>query len=443
MRLAIISDLHLGDPTSLMKFDIKKPETRDDKSGDIRTIRMRQDITYTIPTDSKYPEFKEKIKARFGGEKLDFLILLGDILDFSISSYTDAYAVGYCFFQQLIDDEIAKQVIYCPGNHDFDLWNTIQYEINVSNKIKNGKLPTPFRMSIPGILDDRKDSPIRGLTLHNVARHSVQKNHTGYAGLFLDNITDPPTRFHFVFPNIYMMTDDDKILITHGQYLEIYWSFIGKWAPVILKPDLKHKDPNTLDVGELVSVNFPPCQLACSAIGQAGALTDLIQQTQNNVKAHDLSHIELYIANLKIELKKLGFFKFPFKCVKYLAFRFAKRKLLKALKNMKTTRHDPDFINNEGVNDRLTEYYKSTLLEIDEINKIFSPKISEPERVIYGHTHVSVPWDPNATPVDLPSGKKLQVFNSGGWIKVPGKEYCDAEIFYYETGKGFSSEHIR
>ncbi len=71
MKLAITSDLHLGDQLcSLVKWNgndfIEGP---------------------------KYKEFREA-----AGTKNDYLILLGDILDFSVTSYENAYRAGKVFF---------------------------------------------------------------------------------------------------------------------------------------------------------------------------------------------------------------------------------------------------------------------------------------------------------------------------------------------------------
>src|SRR5574338_583931 len=143
MKLAIISDAHLGDPLCTL-------------------VESKNNLFTAGP---KYAEFKEA-----AGTGNDYLILLGDILDFSVTSYENAYAAGKAFFSMLGKDKIAEQIIYVPGNHDYDIWGIVEYEANIIYQIKNGKLPRRFRSSVPGILDDRANSANPGFTLPGVGR---------------------------------------------------------------------------------------------------------------------------------------------------------------------------------------------------------------------------------------------------------------------------------
>lgn len=426
MRIAIISDIHLGDTMSVLAFR--------DKTGNIRV-------------GGKYEEFKKKVREKFNKKTLDYLVLLGDILDFSIASYYDAYDIGKFFFQQLKNDKIAKEIIYVPGNHDFDLWHAVEYEVNVVSRFKQGKLPKPFRMSIPGIIDDRKDEPTKGFTLHNVTARTV-KNKPKYAGLFLDNITKPATPFNFVYPNLYLVTGEECVIITHGQYLEMYWSVLGKWALKIINGDLHLKNKDLLNLKEMVAVNFPLCQLACSGVGQAGPLTTVVQELEHDIKEHDTKKVEIYLDRFGDELKKeSGWFA---KLLEGFAFRLAKRKALKALANMESTRYREEFLEDPEVRRRFTDFYNSTLLEIEEIKNKYGTKIPAPTRMIFGHTHQPIPWGSTEAPSielpQLPKGKAFTMYNTGGWLNKMDENdqphFCGAEIFFYDTGEGFSSVNI-
>lgn len=140
-RIAIISDTHLGDPKSAM--------------------------ANKIGVGKRYGKFQSIIKENLGSN-IDYLVLLGDIMDFAVSSYQEAYEAGRQFFIRLKRDNIAQEIIYVPGNHDFDIWHAIEYEVNVINKIMNCKLVELFRFSVPGIIDDRHNSKTPGFTLRNV-----------------------------------------------------------------------------------------------------------------------------------------------------------------------------------------------------------------------------------------------------------------------------------
>ncbi len=427
MRIAIISDTHLGDTNSVMAF-------RDKTSGE-------------IIVGSKYREFIKKVRDQFNGVQVDFLVLLGDILDFSISSYPEAYAIGQFFFQKLKDDNICREIIYVPGNHDYDIWHSVEYATNVTNRINNKKLPIPFRQSVPAILDDRQGTNMEGLTL----LHVTPKNEDGgpkYAGLFMDNITDPPSHFNFVYPNIYLITHEESIIITHGQYLDVYWSVLGKWGLKIINGDLDLRDPRLMDLKEMVQVNFPLCQLNSSGLGQAGPLTFAIQKLEHEIKEKYFVRLNSYFYRLDKEIKEKHkgltrlFLRWALKLVKHEA--------LKALSRTKPARYREDFQKNPAVCERTQDYYSSSIYEIGEIEKIYDVKIPFPTTMIFGHTHKPIPFGSSKAPlldiVQLPEGKKLVMYNTGGWLssmshkKQP--QFCGAEIFFYETGKGISSVSI-
>jgi hypothetical protein len=429
MRLAIISDTHLGDSMSVMAF--KDPTSNE------------------IQVGCKYNEFKEKVKGKFDGKKLDYLVLLGDILDFSVSSYSDTYAIGKFFFQKLKDDDIAEEIIYVPGNHDFDMWNTVEYQVNVTNPVLNGKAPRPFRMSVPGIIDDRKEAPKEGFSLFKV-RENKENNKPKYAGLFLDHITNPPTAFNFVFPNLYLLTENETVLITHGQYLEAFWSILGKWGLKIIDGDLDIKNLSLLDLNEMVAIDFPLCQLSCSGIGQAGPLTTVIQKLEHEIKEHNVTRIETYFFRLQDTLKEIGYFKSIFGFVKKLVFKLVRNEALKKLSNLENTRYNTEFIEEPAVRERFKDFFNSTVYEIGEVKEKYCTDFPLPLRMIFGHTHQPIPWDsPKAPSIELPQlpkGTVFKMYNSGGWLNRIDKnlqpEFCGAEIFFYDTDEGFSSVNV-
>lgn len=141
MKIAIISDLHLGDTNSVMAYRDKK--------------------TNEICMGSRFQEFIRKVEEKTEGQQLDYLVLLGDVLDFSITSYWNAYEIGRFFFQKLKDADIAKEIIYVPGNHDYDMWNTVQYEINITNRLKSKNYPFPSGTPYPALSTTAKVSPPR------------------------------------------------------------------------------------------------------------------------------------------------------------------------------------------------------------------------------------------------------------------------------------------
>lgn len=431
MRIAIVSDFHLGDPMATLA-------ARDEKTGQIRLGSM-------------YKEFKAKINEKSGGQTLDYLVLMGDILDFSIVSYNEAYAIGQYFFQQLKDDNITHEILYIPGNHDFDLWHTVEYQANVTRKLQQGKIPVPFRMSVPGIIDERtKGNSIKGLTLHNVTPRS-EENQPKYAGLFLDKITKPDTYFNFVYPNLYLVTDEHTILITHGHFLELYWPFLGRWVLKIASSDLKLKVPGRLNLKEMVGINFPFNQLASSGLGQSGPLTPIVHDMFQDIKNKNLDQLKTYFEQLWYELKKIVkgipslMLKFP--PVK----KWIKNEIFNSISKIGSSRYDKKFLDHPEVRERFLEFYNATIAEITEINRVYNIEIPVPTRMIFGHTHESISWEtPEAPSIELaqlPKEKQpLKMYNTGGWLNAKDKNgniiFGGAEIFYYESNKGITSVKV-
>lgn len=428
MKIAITSDTHFGDPMSTL-------------------VSRGHDGNKLIGT--QYPAFRDAIKRELGDE-IDYLILAGDVLDFSIASYRDAYDISQFFFNQLKIDNVAKEIIYLPGNHDFDIWHTVEYQVNVINKFEQKKLPTKFRMSVPGIIDDRTDSENPGFTLVGVSKKDNAEDGPRYAGLFLDNITNPSTYFNFVYPNLYIVTDQESILVTHGQYLELYWSMLGKWAARILDDDLGIGTILTLK--DMVALNFSLCQFACSGIGQSGPLTGVILNLEHEIKEKNFGSLERYLDRIDGQvdsLLKQNWYTRLLEPGEELSYRLLKKLLFHSLSQIKTNPRDEDFIRRKEVQERFLNFFRASVNEIKEIKTTYGHDLPVPDKMIYGHTHRPVSWEvKKATEILVPITKKrVRIYNTGGWLNKRNARgrlmFCGAEVFLYQTGKGFSSVSVK
>ena len=104
MKIKIVSHLHLGDPSGCL---LKKGSKWSPDTG------------------------FERLVAACGTDN-DYLVLLGDILDFSILDYTDDYSAAQAFFFAISEKNIARDIIYIIGNHDNTLWHIVMHEANVT-----------------------------------------------------------------------------------------------------------------------------------------------------------------------------------------------------------------------------------------------------------------------------------------------------------------------
>lgn len=427
MRLAIISDTHFGDPMGTLIVRNKKGK---------------------LVVGPKYNAFKDA-----AGQDNDYLVLLGDIFDFSIVSYQETYEAARVFFLQIKRDRVAKEIIFVLGNHDADLWHTVEHEVNIIYQIKKGKPPRPFRLSLPGIIDNRKDSSHPGFTLPGVTVHA-RPDTPKYAGLFLDQITEPEegqTYFNFAYPNIYLITPNESVLMTHGQYLEKYWAWAGELGMTIAQEDLKVG--GSLNVKEMVGINFPLSQLACSGIGQAEPLTKVVRQVQRDVKDGNLKRVKKYLDRLNKEIDQLTWYPWYRQYLEWLTdtvLDTVKRMVIDVVGEIEETRYSEEFIHKKDVQDRFWNFYNSSLIEINQLNQKYDFNIPAPWYMIFGHTHRPIAWGaedaPKTSPINPTEMKPITLFNTGGWLRRLNEkgeeEFCGAEVFTYETDKGFSSVSV-
>ena len=426
MKLAIISDIHLGDPNCTI-------------------------IDQTLRPGTKFSNFVETVGHN------DYLIILGDALDFSIAHYNKVYESAVIFFKEILKQNIATEIIYVPGNHDFEFWHILEHEVNVIKPILKGKLPREFRWSVPGVFDDRQPNDRDKFSLPDVTPNQ-DVNKPKYGDVFLSHLAVENGRqlnFNVAYPNIYIIgKNGDSALLTHGHYLEQYWVLVGEWAPKIFKDELRMADEKKkqLTLQEMVAFNFPLNQLACSGVGQAGALTELIRKIQRQVKDKELDDIKKYLNRFDDEIldKEIMAFKpyDPKEWASDAAINLLKAFVVGELQKYEAARYDKYFVENEKVRDRFINYYKASVLELArlrELESVFRVDIPIPRHIIFGHTHQPISWSDKRLNVNI-GNRKVYLHNTGGWLtrktESGASEFTGAEIFFYESGQGFYSVRV-
>lgn len=426
MKLAFISDTHFGDEMCTLV--------------DHNTLRPGQ----------KFDAF-----TRAAGRGNDFLVLLGDVFDFSIAPYDHVYPRAKVFFQLVKRNGIAKNVIYVPGNHDFDMWQTVQQQIRVIYQVRQGRAAQQAQWSVPGLLDDRSSSHNRGFMLPGVIDTPVDVNRKPSGEkLFLNSITREPgdgadrdTNFYVAYPNLYMVTNDHSLIFTHGHYLETLWTLSGEWVKKVF--EIRNADR----VEDLVALNSPLCQLACAGVGQAGKLTTVVHKLQRQVKDGDLEDVKKYIDRFDdaiddlTQVKGLDLKGHLREIATDALSNTVKKKIIKELELRDETRYSEKFADDEDVLERFKRFYRASWKEIGQLNSDHGFGIAQPQKVIFGHTHRPIRWlDANAPKTTVVGGKSVRLYNTGGWLwrknKEGRKEFCGAEVFTYETGSGFASTRV-
>ncbi|MDH3890285.1 MAG: metallophosphoesterase [candidate division Zixibacteria bacterium] len=428
MKLAFISDTHFGD-TNCALIDHAN-----------------------ITRGNKFDLF-----AQAAGTGNDFLVVMGDIFDFSVSSYEDAYRRAKVFFELVKKENIAKSILYVPGNHDFDMWHTVQQEFRIIHQVRRGKPAEWFRWSLPGFIDDRKErGNKRGVYLPGPIDGPINPDAPPDANkLFLNGITLNPagggeaTNFYVAYPNLYMITDKESLLITHGHYLEAFWSLSGEWLRKIAQKDL----PQKVIIEDLVAFNVPLCQASCSSIGQAGKLTPLVQKIEHEVKYGNLKRVKRYLNRIVTALDEMTKLKWynPETWVREwltdLVANKVEKEVIKGLEEAEDTRYSEEFITKKEVLMRFKRYFQASLREIQQLKDEYGLEMSQPQRVIFGHTHRPIKWlDPKA-PNTTVNKMSVRLYNTGGWLyrknpKTKKTEFCGAEVFTYNSDDGFASTRI-
>jgi len=419
MKLSIISDTHFGDPNC--------------------TLVNGKDGKYNI--GSKYADLKSKI-----GKDNDYLVLVGDIFDCSIVSYNEIFEAAGVFFRQIKHDKLAKEIIYIPGNHDFNLWVTLEEQMNVINRMKNNDPPRSFHYSLPGVFDDRITPDKDKFKIPGI---SINTNEFKYGGLFLDQLTGGGIPFNVVYPNLYLIDKNgESYIITHGHYLDSYWSLLGDLLLNIADDDLENEVPGKLNIREMVAANLPLNLLASSSIGQADILTDIVRRIQREIKDKEFARVEDYLDKLDDyidkQLKfKLGAFD-PKEWFTDILSGKGRKIILEGIKKAKDTRYNKSFIKDKKVRKRFKRFYLASLIEIENLRQKYSISLTNPKNFIFGHTHQPISFINNKTKI-LIHDRLVYLHNTGGWLnrkKPDGRdEFCGAEVFIYDEN-GMRSDSI-
>lgn len=426
MRVAVISDTHFGDPLGTL-------------------VTSNRGATPCI--GPAYDPFAAAV-----GE-VDYLVLLGDIVDFSVASYEEAYRDARTFFERVHRDGLARELIYLPGNHDYDIWHTVEHQVNVINRLEQGQLPRAFKRSVPGVLDDRRADA--GLVLPDVVPgRGWDDPGPHYGNLFLDEIirdigfpqSSERLTFNFAYPNLYLVTDDGEcLLLTHGHYFEAFWSIASEMVTLLAMDDLELEGSDGLSLREMVGINLPLNQLACTGIGQAHPLAQLARRLQNDVAAGRLDEVTKYFdrfenvirgATTMGPIQRLG--------ATFLT-RLVKRVLRSALEHIEQARYSREFLSRPSVRERFRQYYRYTLHELERLGREHDLNIPVPTHVVFGHTHQPIPWGAEEL-VDVVDGNRVRFCNTGGWVLKDdrsGLSFVGAEVLVYESGKSVRSVPVR
>ena len=384
MSIAIISDLHFGDATTRL---VKNGSVSDD-----------------------FNKFRDKLKAATGGGPVDFLVLDGDVLDFSISPFEDSCKAAMPFFQALKDENIANNIVYIPGNHDKQVWDAVEWETNIVQKLRNFKDPRGFRRTQPGIIDLTVDNP--KIKLPGV---SGEPGDIFLKGLFRQNEELP---ISVVYPNLYVTTADNKsILITHGHMMETAWTILS---------DLFSAHINTtIGLKELEEWNIPLTSMICTGIGQAGDVSEVLYQIQQEAYQNKTNKLKKVLSDIEPKVDDMIKLPWYLEFLDDAGFSAVKKLAIKMARNTENSRYDQDFFRKDHIYKKFETYYSASVTQMEQLG------LKPAGHFIFGHTHDPVPYDKPMETKKLSrlNNKKAMVYNTGGWLSSNDPDKY-AEVYY-------------
>ncbi len=425
MKLAIASDLHLGDPQCAL----------------------------VVPSGSGYtigPLYERFVEAV--GTGLDYLVLAGDVLEIMLSSYVEAYKAARVFFRRVREDGLAREIVLIAGNHDFEIWHTVEHEVNVIDRVRRGLDPRPFRWSVPAVIDDRAGATHRGLRLPDVnPRGDVADE---YGDLFLEGLTRDASAgdgerlpLAFAYPNLYVVTaSGETVLVTHGHYFEGYWALLSSLAMRIVREDLglaeRSRERATLSMRELVAINFPLTQLTSSGLGQSGPLSRVVNHVQRDVERQEFGRVEALLTQL-LPAFTTGAPWYLDALAKAASSALSTR-VIRSLRDYQTGSFAHDLGNHAGTRARFLQFLDASLDEIDRLLEEHEIHVPFPRHLIFGHTHQPHGWHETSPWTEPRSG--IELHNCGGWVHLRAPEgawrFPGAHVFRYSTEHGFDSRAV-
>jgi hypothetical protein len=425
MTIAILSDLHLGDPACSLVTGSR---------GARRTTADYQRLVTAL-----------RDAARDG---IDYLVLLGDALDLAVASHGDSYDAAGVFFRALSGElsaagtPLVKEIIYTLGNHDYPVWSTVMHQANVVNRLE-GRQPVVDRWASPGILDFRASAgAARGRIYLPKVTGSPQ---TGYGGLYLDALTRidgrPPLVFNVMYPNLYVITDRQSTLLTHGHYFDAPWAISAAIVQQIAQGDLKLGRGNTPSIEEIVALNLPAAELTSASLGMAGPLVPLVRAIQREYKDKDRQPpdaqraptIRKYLHRLRdlIDdrvltyhwLKEVG---------SDAALDKAEGYAVDKLLGSKAAVHDDDFPDAGWVQG----YARAVDLEREMLAREHGVAIPEITNLVCAHSHHYIAWGSKEEKLVSVDGhtRPLTICNTGGWLRARPEQPMEGGVFVLRDG---------
>jgi hypothetical protein len=241
VRYVCLSDLHLGEPDSI--------------------LTPLQPASHEVDTDATGPVLAqlvlclEQVIEANCGDRRPVLILNGDALELAFGSFSQALANFERLARLLLERRLFEKLVYIPGNHDHHIWEVAretQYGETVVGRDSQNGLP-PLRHVTPLRLDDA----VPAFLLNKIVKRLGPTHGSG----------DADEKVLVVYPNLALLDGlaERCVLFHHGHYVEpLYYAFstFRRW----LFPDR----PRVETIDEIEEENFAWIEFVWSLLGRSG-----------------------------------------------------------------------------------------------------------------------------------------------------------------------------
>jgi Calcineurin-like phosphoesterase len=385
-RVAIISDTHFGDPNCKLVANGK--------------------------TTSTFDLLKDAINKK---GPIDYLVLNGDTLDFSINSFSNSCAISRPFFKAIV--ELTKKIIYIPGNHDKQVWDATEWQRHIIRKLEKNIDPEPFVHAQAGILDLETDS---------INLPGVTPNPGGdYGGMYIEGLLPETSNMpiYIVYPNLFIKCKDYTTLVTHGHFLEIAWVLLSE----LLKNFPGGKLPDAIDVKQMEEYNLPINTMICTGLGMGGPVTGLFQTVQQQAKSQQSQQLDEAIDVIKNNIKEMFGATWLTGETYDLVIGLLKHWADSKISGYQDSRYSKTFKDKPEVQKRFAHFYAASCSQAAAFG------LAVPKRVIFGHTHEAIE-DPLPYELPLATGLiNIELYNTGGWLRPNSAvEGTGAEVFFMD-----------
>jgi UDP-2,3-diacylglucosamine pyrophosphatase LpxH len=360
-KAAVVSDLHLGEESSLLS------------------------------SSSNIGRFAEQI-ARLG--EIDELILIGDVMDFSLASLEEAYGNAQCFFKIICDLDTINEIVYVPGNHDHHLWFQLVEQDGFINKLANGELPPSENEYLSRFVD--KFFP------------------QGNNGTFLDPLftnCQCQAKLRIKYPHHLRAFNKSHYLFTHGHFLED----VFKPVNIILEPG---------SLAELEAFNCLWLEAMWYHVGQSGRLGELVEEAYDDFKKgreekiYQVADSAIDVLRERAEISAVP---------AWVLKRYIRHKLKKLAKKQLTRSSMRGTTISENLIADTKEYIDKFIL-CRYGRRSIEKQIPTPFTFVFGHTHRH--FDDSAVDID---GLEYGLINTGGWLREDQENGCNAGILTIDS----------